>query len=591
VEGGKGERDGLPRTLKIGELLLKQNILTESQLVEALTEQDQTREKLGKIVVNRGWATEEEVVRAYSYQTEMPFVYIENETVADIILAEFAREVVEAELFLPLLPAINDGLNAPFRVAIADPWNIKAIDLVRSIAPGRVIPVLATENALREEIKKTYAKGMVQQHLTQRSMVRTLRDLDTTADMRTNHSSGDVDLDEEMGDDDQAPVIRFINTVIADGVRRRASDIHIEPYKRDFQVRYRIDGDLTIAHTLPMSSYAALSSRIKIMSDLDIAERRVPQDGRIAITIDGRSIQLRVSTLPNQYGERVVLRILDSAKAELGMEQLEFSPGNATAFGKLIKNPYGIIMVTGPTGSGKTTTLYAALNALKSSDTNLMTCEDPIEYEIDRISQSNINPKAGLTFAAQLRAILRQDPDVVLVGEIRDAETAEIAMRAAMTGHLVLSTLHCNEAAGAPSRLIDMGVAPFLISSAIVGTVAQRLVKRICPHCRVQVPITDEQRHMVESITQGNPIPIDFVYNAPGCEKCNNSGTAGRMGVHEVMTVNEEIQRLAMQNAATSQVRDAAIRNGMVTMAQDGILKVRDGKTTLVDVMKKVMLD
>ena len=585
------EGHNLPRTLKMGELLLKQKVLTEEQLGLALEEQKETFEKLGKIIVNHGWATEEEVVRAYSYQTEMPFVYVGAETVADTVLSEFPREVVETQLFLPLLPDTNEGLNAPYRVAICDPWNIKAIDLVRGVAPGRVIPVLATEKALREEIKNTYAKGIVQQHLTQRTMIHTISAMGTTEDSR-KQKSNDVNLDTELlENDDQAPVIRFINTVIADGVRRRASDIHVEPYKRDFQVRYRIDGDMIVAHTLPMSSYPALSSRIKIMSDLDIAERRVPQDGRIAITIDNRSIQLRVSTLPNQYGERVVLRVLDSAKADLGMEKLEFSNTNSVAFQKLIKNPYGIIMVTGPTGSGKTTTLYAALTSLKSPETNIMTCEDPIEYEIDRISQSNINPKAGLTFAAQLRAILRQDPDVVLVGEIRDAETAEIAMRAAMTGHLVLSTLHCNEAAGAPSRLIDMGVAPFLISSAIVGTVAQRLVKRICPHCRVQVAITPEQRQMVQSINRGEPFAMDFIYEAPGCDKCGGTGTTGRMGVHEVMTVNEEIQRLAMQNAATSQVRDAAIRNGMVTMAQDGIIKVREGKTMLLDVMKKVMMD
>jgi len=404
-------------------------------------------------------------------------------------------------------------------------------------------------------------------------------------------SLSDITEDEDVSDtlrqSDQAPVIRFVNTLFSDAIRRRASDIHIEPRQRDFQIRYRVDGRLQVVRVVPRAFLAPTVSRIKIMAEMDIAERRLPLDGRIAMRLEGRSVDMRVSTLPTRYGERVVMRILDRSNACLGLDQLGFSAHNEALFGGLIRRPHGIILVTGPTGSGKTTTLYAALNALKSPDTNIITCEDPIEYELEGISQSNVNERAGLTFARQLRAILRQDPDIVLVGEIRDQETAEIAFRAALTGHLVLSTLHCNEAAGAASRLLDMGVAPFLIASALIGAVAQRLVPRLCPHCRQPYAADEGERALFRGLG-GEPAAELELYRAVGCGQCDKLGVRGRIAVHEVMLVNNRVRRLIMERAETEQIRQASLDMDMIPLVRDGLAKAAQGLTTLEGVQRKL---
>lgn len=579
---------------RLGELLVAKGILSLEQLNEALDIQRLTREKLGSILVNKGWVTEQDITAAHSRQIDMTFVHVENELIFEDGIALIPREQALALMVLPLVPDEEDShlQDPPIRAAVANPWNTPAIDLVQARTKRRVKAVLAESTALRRAIElsyqtstRSYEKQQVARSLEETLLI--LNDETTLSPEEARRLADEADSTLNLDDHNQAPIIKFVNTILIEGVRKRASDIHIEPYKKDFEVRYRIDGRLHVMQTLPKTSFAALVSRLKILSDLDIAERRLPQDGRINLMIDNRQVQFRISSLPNLYGERVVMRILDGGATKKTVEQLEFSQHNLDTFHELIKRPYGIILVTGPTGSGKTTTLYAGLNALKDSSSNIMTCEDPVEYEMDRISQSMVNPKAGLTFAAQLRAILRQDPDIVLVGEIRDGETAEIAFKAAMTGHLVLSTLHCNQAASAPTRLMDMGVEPYLISSGLIGAQAQRLVRRLCINCRTFAPATTQQQGMLDRM-YGAPLPVKAIGQSVGCSRCNNIGTAGRLGIHEILKVTEPIQQLIMKRAVTSTIQNEAMRHGMIPMVGDGLGKIIAGMADIEDVMKKV---
>jgi type IV pilus assembly protein PilB len=380
----------------------------------------------------------------------------------------------------------------------------------------------------------------------------------------------------------QGPAVQMINAMISEAVRVGASDIHIEPRKTVVEIRFRVDGVMHVWKNLPKDMQDICTARVKVMSDLDINEKRLPQDGRVTINVPGRTIDLRISILPVLYGEKIVMRLLDRELSVRGLEQLDFSPYNKSAFDDLIHRPLGLILVTGPTGSGKTTTLYAALNTLKSKTVNIVTCEDPIEYDMDGINQSQVFDKVGLTFARQLRSILRQDPDIILVGEIRDAETAEIAFRAAMTGHLVLSTLHSNDAATSVTRLVDMGVPPFLISSGLIGMVAQRLVRRLCTSCRRQAPPTPRQAELL------NIAPTDLIWHPVGCQRCEGTGYKGRLAVHEVVRADEKFERLIMHGATASQLRQAAESIGMIPIREDALNKIRAGLTSVDDVMRQV---
>lgn len=571
---------------RLGDILVSHGIISQDQLREGLLQQVETRQRLGTVLMANGWATEEEVTRARGLQMDVPYVNISREVPDPLVLSVIAYEIAHRCMLIPLsLETREDGVER-LRVAMADPWDVEAIDLVQRETRKRVEPLLASEGALQSAIERAY-------HDSQDTAVNAQMN-DSLAgfgniDGTIQELADDLDVGDAVLQSGQAPVIRFVNTLFADAVRRRASDIHIEPCKKDFQIRCRVDGQMQVVRTVPRQLLAATVSRIKIMAEMDISEKRLPLDGRISLRLEGKSVDMRVSTLPTQYGERVVMRILDRSAARLTLDQLGFSAGNRDTFTKMIHKPHGIILVTGPTGSGKTTTLYAALNALKSPTTNIITCEDPIEYELDGVSQSNVNERAGLTFARQLRAILRQDPDVVLVGEIRDAETAEIAFRAAMTGHLVLSTLHCNEAAGAASRLLDMGVAPFLIASTLVGVVAQRLVPKLCPHCRREVVPDTDTIALFRQLGATIP-PVLRLHEPVGCVHCERQGTKGRVACHEIMLVNSRIQRLTMEQAPTKEIRKAALESGMIPMITDGLDKVTMGLMSLDDVQRKVGL-
>jgi type IV pilus assembly protein PilB len=385
------------------------------------------------------------------------------------------------------------------------------------------------------------------------------------------------------------PVVGLVNQLISDAIRMKASDIHIEPRAGAAALRLRIDGELVRCGEIPAKLMPMVVTRIKVMAKLDIVEFRVPQDGRIRVNLDGRGIDLRVSVLPNHHGQRVVMRILDQATALKKLDQMGFHPNNLGIFRTLIQKPYGMILVTGPTGSGKTTTLYGALNELKRVGTNIMTCEDPVEYDLEGINQSQVNDKVGLTFAMQLRAILRQDPDIVLVGEIRDHETAQTAIRAAMTGHLVLSTLHCNDAPSAVPRLLDMGVDPFLLSTSLIGVMAQRLVRRLCPECRRQgVPTGQELTLMNHYLGE---VGVPLVWRPGGCPKCANTGIVGRMAVHEVMPITTEVGKKIAACASMDELRDAAARFGYRTMQHDALDRVVNGTTSIEEAMRLIYFD
>jgi type IV pilus assembly protein PilB len=567
--------------VKLGAILVSEGIISKEQLEEALRKQTGTGRRLGQVLVEDGVATKEDILLARSIQLHVPFVDVTNETVDPFVTEMVPHEVAHRFRLLPLAMEQSDSGPSRLRVAMANPLDIEGIDLVQRMTNCRVEPCLSDEDALLRALTRAYdATGD-----SSAAFMSAALDEEGSGISSSTDPDEDIDTTEVMRQMDQAPVIRFVNTMFTEAVRRRASDIHIEPYQKEFVIRYRIDGQLQQVRSASRKFFAATASRIKVMSDMDIAERRLPLDGHLTIRVDNKTCDLRISTLPTQYGERITIRILDRTAKTLDLDQLGFSAANLGAFRRLITKPHGLVLVTGPTGSGKTTTLYATLKALRSTASNIITCEDPVEYRLEGISQSNVHERAGLTFARQLRAILRQDPDIILVGEIRDAETAEIAFRAALTGRLVLSTLHCNEAAGAVTRLVNIGLPPYLISSTLIGVVAQRLVVSLCPHCKREYKPTGDETSLFRDA--GISVPSKL-FEPDGCSKCDGVGTRGRIAVQEVLVNNDEIEDLILQRAHTPAIRQAAQDGGMRPMLYDGLEKAKEGLTTLVDVKRKV---
>ncbi len=559
----------------LGDILVRRKIITPEQLEIALEEQQRTHKKLGEVLIALEFVTEEQITEARAHQLDVGYVNLQDFQFDPEVLSLISESICRTYQLIPLKKSHNK-----LTVAMANPLDVEAIDLVQFETKLRVEPVLATEWRVREAIDRNYGqyeadeiKNFVQQAAT---------DLDVASD-----NDDQEDIDEVRRQSHQAPIIRMVNMLLTQAVRKKASDIHIEPRRSTVDIRYRIDGELHLAKSLPKSLHPPISSRIKIMSELDISERRLPQDGRITFRLDGRNIDIRVSTSPTLYGERIVLRILDRSEGLIPLEKLGFSPRDLEVFKSLISQPYGIILVTGPTGSGKTTTLYAALNELKSEHTNIMTVEDPIEYELEGINQTNVHHRIGLTFANQLRAILRQDPDIVFVGEIRDAETADVAFRAALTGHLVFSTLHANDAPSSITRLIDMDVEPFLVSSAIIGVLAQRLVRVLCPDCKEPY----EPDSQIKEMLGLKPDEKVTIYRAVGCRNCDSTGYKGRTSIRETMVMTDEIRRLTISKASATEIRRAALASGMITMRQDGVNKVLSGITTIEEVQRKIFVE
>jgi type IV pilus assembly protein PilB len=562
----------------LGNILVSQGVISEAQLKDMLAEQKRSFTKLGEVLIDSGLATEEQITHARAMQMEVPYVNLAETEYSREILALVPQSVARDYKLIPLRR--DDG---KLYVAMADPMDIEAIDMLQYETKLRIDVCLGTESKIIEAIDSQYG-GEVKADFAQ-FMDEATSSFDPSVAL--TDEDGIEDIDDMRRQSDTAPVIRIVNLILSDAVRNKASDVHVEPRRDRLDVRYRIDGELYLQRSVPKPLQAAVISRIKIMSDLDISERRLPQDGRISSIIDGKSVDFRVSTAPTLYGERVVLRILHRSQGTIPLDKLGFSPHDLSTFESLITQPYGIILVTGPTGSGKTTTLYAALNSLKSERTNIMTVEDPIEYELEGISQSNINAKIGFTFATQLRALLRQDPDIILVGEIRDSETADVAFRAAMTGHLVLSTLHANDAPSSISRLIDMGVEPFLVSSAIIGVTAQRLVRRLCQFCKEPYELDPDDKLILGIGDQDKVI----AYKAVGCRKCAGRGYSGRLTIVELMVMSEEIRRLALNKSPSGDIKEASNRAGMVSMILDGTQKVLQGLTTVDELKRKAFVE
>jgi len=553
---------------KLGEILVDLGYISPAQLEEALQEQQRTGGLIGEVLLRLGYVNADHIAEARAEQYDVDYEKVTPESVQPEAVAKVPLTLAKSLQVLPL--RIEDNKLV---VAMVNPLDVDAIDVLQRHTGMYVKAVYTNPNDLLKVLDFHYSASATGSE-----------SLDEVISEVGSLSEGEEEnLDDLRRAVEDAPVVRIVNLLLVEAINGRASDIHLEPRRTHMEVRYRIDGELQHVRNIPRNLMAACISRIKVMADMDIAERRVPQDGRITIKVENRQVDLRVSTLPIQYGERVVMRVLDRDRSLRRLDELGFSPRNLMTLRWLLQQPNGIILVTGPTGSGKTTTLYAALREIRSVTRNIITCEDPIEYELEGINQSNVNEKAGLTFAAQLRAILRQDPDVVLVGEIRDQETAEIACRAAMTGHLVLSTLHTNDAVGAIPRLMDMGVEPFLISSSLVGVVAQRLLRVICPHCKQEYEPTLAELQVIGR-------PVEKLYRGTGCPACGGRGYLGRISVHEILVVDDEIRTLTIQHAPSSQIHEVALRKGMIPMAEDGIEKAIQGITTLEEVTAKAFI-
>ncbi|MHA7836737.1 MAG: type II secretion system ATPase GspE [bacterium] len=560
-------------SLELGEILLRETRLTAEQLELARVRQTESHERLADVLIEEGFLNPDELLHALGAQQGLPVVsQLDSEEVDEALLGRVPIGFCKQHRVLPL-GFREDGA---LRVAVADPLDVAPLDDLHLLFDGAEIePVLARESLILNAINLAYDRGGAS---TDQLAEEASDDLDALA---TEISHEPKDLLEST---DDAPIIRLVNSMLQRAVKERASDIHIEPFEHVIRIRFRIDDVLyEPMKPLPRSLQPAIASRIKIMGNLDIAEKRLPQDGRIRLKIAGRDYDVRLSTVPVAWGERLVLRLLPDTQELLDLEKIGFSPTQLSALDRIIRRPNGIFLVTGPTGSGKTTTLHACLAKINGPDKNIITIEDPVEITQQGVGQIEVNPKIELSFAKGLRAILRQDPNVVLVGEIRDVETAEIAIQASLTGHLVLSTLHTNDAASALTRLVDMGVEPFLVGSSLVAVLAQRLVRVLCPQCREPYTPTAEELEEIGVKPPDRPITI---YRATSCPACSQTGYRGRMGIFELMTIDDEIRQLVSQNVDSKTIKKAATSKGMGTLRADGARKVLSGLTSIAEVIR-----
>lgn len=557
----------------IGQVFLERGLIDEEELRTALNIQAESRDKLGKILVDLGYISEKDCLAIVSEHINTPALSASDYPAVPVLDSVLAFRFMKQCKFVPI--ALENGV---LTLAMTDPFDTATLDSVRQATGYALKPVLGAESEIMDALEKFYGSSAS-------TLGRIIEGIDD-GDMES--LADEIEDIEQLKDlASEAPVIRLVNLLISRAIENRASDIHIEPFEKDLKVRYRIDGILHDVESPPKKLKAAVISRVKIMAKLNIAERRLPQDGRIKLKVLGKDIDLRVSTLPTLYGESVVMRILDKSNTNLyDIRRLGFPEDSLREFESLIRRPHGIFLVTGPTGSGKTTTLYSALTAINLPDKKIITIEDPIEYQIEGINQIHVNTQIGLTFGTGLRHIVRQDPDVIMVGEIRDLETAEIAIRAALTGHLVFSTLHTNDAPSAITRLIDMGAEDYLIASSLLGILAQRLVRVICPHCKTEMhPVPG----MLEEIgfRHGDPrAGQDRFYEGRGCDQCSNTGFIGRIGIYELMPVNDDIRKLTIGKADSNQIRKKALEHGMRSLRDDGWLKVRQGITSIAEVLR-----
>jgi type IV pilus assembly protein PilB len=549
---------------RLGQLLMRAGVITERQLNDAMEVHKATGSPLGRVLVDLGYATQGAILSVMARQIGIPYIDFAEKKPDPSAVAIVPRELASRYTLMPVEFDEDNHLV----VAMADPQNVLALDDLRIITGYEIRPAISTKDDILAAVEDYYK---VAEHV------------DT--DFLDGDESDEIDLKSLTEVSDEAPIVKLVNYIINKAVGDRASDIHIEPQEKDLRVRYRVDGVLHEVMRSPKATQQAIISRFKIMADMDIAENRKPQDGHTALTIGGHKMDFRVSTLPTVYGERIVLRILRKDNIMLRLEDLGFLPGTLERFETSFRKPYGAILVTGPTGSGKSTTLYGAVNMLNTPAKHILTAEDPVEYRLPGVNQIQTNARAGLTFARALRSFLRCSPDIILVGEIRDQETAKIAIESALTGHLVLSTLHTNDAPGAVTRLTEMGVEPFLVASAVDCVLAQRLARRLCPECKEEY--APQKQALLDAGYPADSLP-EKLFRPGGCKKCGGTGYRGRMGLHEVMLLSEEISDLTVKEATAEAIKQVAVAQGMLTLKQDGLEKVRTGATSIEEIMRVV---
>lgn len=554
---------------KLGQILIKEGFITETQLEEALNLQSELNLPLGKVLLNCGYLTDVQMAKGLSVHLKLPYCQPFDHNVEQEVLAVLTPRQAEKYRVIPI--QLQSGR---LTLATAEPLALDKLEPLRDALNYKIKLAVAPESQISEALNKYYGASM-------ESVASVLEDLDET--VLDEYRSGSTSEINSIGSENmanEAPIIRLVNTIITGAIKAGASDIHLEPFEDEIKVRYRVDGVLQETQAPPKSLFPAVISRIKLQAGMDITERRIPQDGRIRLKLNEHDIDLRVAVAPSLHGEGAVLRILNRESILLSLGQLGLSAENLEIFLKMITKPHGMILVTGPTGSGKTTTLYAALQMLNEPTRKIITIEDPIEYQLKGVNQMQVNPKLDFTFAQGLRAIVRHDPDVILIGEIRDKETAQMAVQSALTGHLVFATLHTNDAPTAFTRLIDMGIEEFLVASTVCGVLAQRLVRKICPKCSTSHTPTPQE---VEIIGSGERFEL---FRGEGCDNCNFIGYRGQIGLFEMLTTNENIERLVMERANSGRIREEAIKNEMVTLREDGIRKIKTGVTTLGEVLR-----
>ncbi len=568
---------------RLGDLLVKEKIITPEQLEQANKVQKEQSCRLGSALVKLGFLTDEDVTNFLSRQYGVPAINLSYFEIDPAVVKLIPFETAKRYQILPL-----SRVGASLTIAMVDPTNVFAMDDIKFMTGFNIEPVVASESSILAGIEKAYGTTKEEEDLE--TVMQSMSELNEE-DVELQGEQQEIGLSELEKAADEAPVVKLVNVVLSDAVKRGASDIHIEPYEKEFRVRFRIDGVLQAIMSPPMKLKDAITSRLKIMAKLDISEKRLPQDGRIMLkmNIGGRKKQLdfRVSTLPTLWGEKIVLRLLDKENLRLDMTKLGFEPESLVKFEKAILKPYGMVLVTGPTGSGKTNTLYSSISRLNQPDTNIMTAEDPVEFQLQGVNQVQMKEQIGLNFAAALRSFLRQDPNIILVGEIRDFETAEIAIKAALTGHLVLSTLHTNGAPETITRLMNMGIEPFLVATSVHLICAQRLVRRVCKDCAevVDVPV----QTLIDAGYTPEEAKTVKIQKGKGCGVCNNTGYKGRCGLYEVMEVDDEIKELVLVGASAVELKKKAIEHGMLTLRRSGLIKVAAGMTTMEEVARETI--
>jgi type IV pilus assembly protein PilB len=573
---------------QIGELLVKENLITTDQLDAARDHQKQHGGRLDSILINLGFVQDEDVTSILSKKYGVPSINLSFFEIDQASIKLIPPDVAQKYLVIPL-----SRVGSTLTVATADPTNVFAMDDIKFMTGFNVEPVVASEASILDAIEKYYG---TQHAIELKKVYEQISDAEkepVELDLETSSEDEEVSLDELQRSSEEAPIIKLVNLILSDSLKKGASDIHLEPYEKDFRVRFRIDGILYNMMNPPLRLRDAMISRVKIMAKMDISEKRLPQDGRIKVrtTFNGKKKELdyRVSSLPTLFGEKIVLRILDKDNLPLDMSKLGFEEESLKKIEKAILKPYGMVLVTGPTGSGKTSTLYSAINRLNTPETNIMTAEDPVEYNFRGINQVQIKEQIGLTFAAALRSFLRQDPNIILVGEIRDFETTEIAIKAALTGHLVLSSLHTNDAPSTISRMLNMGIEPFLVATSVHLICAQRLIRKICTSCKTEVK-TPLQALIKAGFSQEEAKNIQ-TFKGEGCKTCNGTGYKGRIGMYEVMEIGEDIQELILVGASAQEIRRKAIEEGMFTLRRSGLEKIKAGNTTLDEVLRETVVN